>query len=126
MAILFWPNQFAVRAKPDPQTIPPTSDWNHFYERGRVLSWLLAIRFTFTKITISRTKGTRYAIPQPIIPIPDIIIVNLLSYLCCNESVHFLTGIALLSTVNRRKTNGWMDERNDLPAAQQFCKSNQG
>ena len=46
------------------------------YERGRLLSWFLAIRFTFTKITISKINGTRYAIALPIIPIPDIIIRN--------------------------------------------------
>jgi ABC-type iron transport system FetAB permease component len=46
------------------------------YERGRLLSWFLAIRFTFTKITISKINGTRYAIAQPIIPIPDMIIGN--------------------------------------------------
>jgi hypothetical protein len=46
------------------------------YERGRLLSWFLAIRFTFTKIRISKINGTRYAIVQPTIPIPDIIIRN--------------------------------------------------
>ena len=35
------------------------------YERGRLLSWFLAIPFTFTKITISKINGTRYAIAQP-------------------------------------------------------------
>src|SRR5438552_9439506 len=56
-----------------------TSEWRVLsagYERGRLLSWFVAIRFTFTKITISKINGTRYAIAQPIIPIPDIIIGN--------------------------------------------------
>src|SRR5205823_7031190 len=33
----------------------PESFKNRSYERGGLLSWFLAIRFTFTKITTSRT-----------------------------------------------------------------------
>ena len=53
-----------------------TVEFSGGYERGRLLSWFVAIRFTFTKITISKINGTRYAIVQPTIPIPDIIIRN--------------------------------------------------
>ena|SRR2546425_5329120 len=61
------------------------------YERGRLLSWPLAIRFTFTKITISKINGRRYAIAQPIIPIPDIIIGNSLPSDLLAASLYFLT-----------------------------------
>jgi len=59
------------------------------YERGRLLSWFLAIRFTFTKITISKINGTRYAIVQPTIPIPDIIIRNSFLRLIQERSTSF-------------------------------------
>jgi hypothetical protein len=60
------------------------------YERGRLLSWFLAIRFTFTKITISKINGTRYAIVQPTIPIPDIIIRNSFLRLIQERSTSFV------------------------------------
>ena len=66
-----------------------TVEFSAGYERGRLLSWFLAIRFTFTKITISKINGTRYAIVQLTIPIPDIIIRNSFLRLIQERSTSF-------------------------------------
>lgn len=42
-----------------------------YYTRGPLLSWTFAIRFTLTKITTKRIRGTRYATTHPTTPIPD-------------------------------------------------------
>jgi hypothetical protein len=50
----------------------------------------LAILFTFTRVTIIKTNGTKYATAQPIILIPDIVIGKLpLSRLFRRDHLHF-------------------------------------
>src|SRR5437773_2639959 len=55
----FGPINYAFQVKSSPTDNLAAERRGHSYERGTPLSWFLAIPFTFTKITISRTNGTR-------------------------------------------------------------------
>jgi len=59
----------------------------------------LAILFTFTRVTIIKTNGTKYATAQPIILIPDIVIGKLLCPACLGE-ITFISIVQLMHSVD--------------------------